>query len=132
MRILVLDDNDENVEILADTLRSEGHDVEEYTSPNEAMKCFHGGDFGVVISDIKMPEMDGLEVLEMVKQHNPDTYVILVTGFACMENSIDALNKGAYRFFRKPLDIREIISALRDIEIEMKRKRNAQLRISRD
>ena len=116
MRIMVLDDDRENVDILADTLRSEGYEVDEFTNPITALKRFRKSDYNVVITDIKMPHVDGLEVLGQVKKTKPETYVILVTGFASMENSISALNSGAYRFYRKPLDLREIIMALRGIE----------------
>ena len=119
MRVLIVDDDRENVEILADTLVTEGFEVGEYTSPVEALKSFSQSAYDVVISDIRMPEIDGLQLLETIKQQQPSTRVIMVTGFASMENAIEALNKGACRFYRKPLDARLIVQTLRNIESEM-------------
>jgi DNA-binding NtrC family response regulator len=113
---MVIDDDGENVDILADTLRSEGYEVGEYTDPAEALEDFRVDGYEVVISDIKMPRISGLEVLEQVKKEKPETYVILVTGFASKENTIAAVTGGAYRFFRKPIDIRELIATLREID----------------
>lgn len=126
MRVLVLDDERENVDILADTLRSEGFEVGEFTCARQAVRDFHGNAYDVVITDICMPEMDGLEVLREVKNVSSRTRVILVTGFASTENAIQAVNSGAYRFFRKPLDLRALVRTLRLIEVEQGRERTLE------
>lgn len=129
MKVMVLDDDHENVDILSDTLRSEGFEIEEFTCANKAMSSFRGEEFDVVITDIKMPVMDGLEVLSRVKECRPTTRVILVTGFASMENAVEALHRGAYRFFRKPLDLRELIHTLRKVEYDLSKEKERAITV---
>jgi two-component system C4-dicarboxylate transport response regulator DctD len=113
-------------------LRIEGYEVDEFTNPVEAMRNFRDGNYQVVISDIKMPHIDGLEVLELVKKQHPETHVILVTGFANLDNPTVALNKGAYKFFRKPIHLKDLIAALKEIEDDRNRKQAAKLHLSKN
>ncbi len=64
--------------------------------------------FNIAILDIKLPDIDGVELLEIIKKNNPDLSVIMMTAYASTENAIKALNKGADAFVTKPFDIEEL------------------------
>lgn len=114
-RILFVDD-EENV--LHAYKRSLRHHFEVFTadSGNEAIKLVKSeGPFAVVISDYRMPEMDGIELLNIVKQLSPDSIRIILTGFADLQIAIDAINEGnIYRFLTKPILNDKLVLALND------------------
>ncbi|MFZ0449625.1 MAG: response regulator [Desulfatiglandaceae bacterium] len=110
-KILIVDDEPEILENLETILSDEGYEVVKASSGNEALANFEAGSFGLVITDMKMPGLNGLEVLRRLKQIDKDVEVILLTGHGTMENAIQALrDDGAYDYLRKPLeDIEELL-----------------------
>ncbi len=107
-RVLVVDDDMEMRSLLEDFLVTKGFDV--LTSPTalKALEMIAGIDFDVVISDIKMPELDGLEFTRRVKEACPDLPVVLITAFGSIETAIEAIQMGAFHYIVKPFKLAEI------------------------
>ena len=104
-RILIIDDEVDILETLGRALSLEGFHVREASSGMEGMEIFKSEPFDLVITDIRMPGMDGMEVLKQVKELDESVEVILISGFATLENAILALrNGGAYDYLTKPLE----------------------------
>jgi two-component system, NtrC family, sensor kinase len=102
-RLLLIDDEEINVRVLSMSLRSDGYEVFTATSGAEGLEIFDREKPEIVITDIKMPGMDGIEVLKRVKARNPDTEVIIITGHGDIDNAIEALKYGASDFINKPI-----------------------------
>ncbi len=134
-RILIVEDEEGMREFLKILLGKERYEVVTCTSADEAIEKIKEEDFNVVITDIKMPGMDGIELLEAVKQIDPLLPVIIMTGYASMESAIEALNKGAFaylmkqarneeikQFVRKAIEMRKLQSENRFLKQELKKK----------
>ncbi len=102
--ILVVDDKDSVRKMLAETLRAEGHEVEVAKNGHTAVEKARHGRFDLVLTDLKMPEMNGLEVLANIRETNPETTVIVMTAYGTIEDAVKAMKYGAYDFLTKPFD----------------------------
>jgi DNA-binding NtrC family response regulator len=111
--VMILDDEPIVCERLRSTLEKLNLDLETFTDPNEALKRFSEKKLDVLITDLKMKEIDGIEVLKLVKKVSPETKVIIITGFATVEKAKEALKIGAYDFIAKPFRL----SQLRDLVV---------------
>ncbi len=112
--VMILDDEPIVCERLRSTLEKVNLGIETFTDPNEAAKRFGVKKFHVLITDLKMKELDGIEILKMVQKVSPETKVIIITGFATVEKAREALKIGAYDFIAKPFKL----SQLRDLVIK--------------
>jgi two-component system response regulator PilR (NtrC family) len=106
--ILIVDDERSMREFLAIHLRRAGHRVEAAPSGGAALATMKEREFDVVITDLRMPDVDGMVVLEQTKQLHPDTQVIVVTAFATTETAIAAMKAGAYDYLTKPFKVDEV------------------------
>lgn len=106
-RILIVDDEREITEILADLL-SEDYECLKAGSAEQALDCLRDHEFQLVISDITMPGMSGLEMIPHVKQLNNDTVVVMISGMQTVESAIGALRLGAFDYLMKPFDLRQV------------------------
>ncbi|MDL2317138.1 sigma-54 dependent transcriptional regulator [Desulfovibrio sp. OttesenSCG-928-A18] len=106
--ILVVEDEDIAREYVAQSLRDNGFFVDEAAGGAEALQALRERDYAVVISDIRMPDMNGMELLEQIKNLRPDTEVILATGYASVEDAVRAVKMGAYQYLAKPLRLEEV------------------------
>jgi len=102
-RLLLIDDEEINVRVLSMSLGSDGYEVFTATSGAKGLEIFDRENPEIVITDIKMPGMDGIEVLKRVKARDPDTEVIIITGHGDIDNAIEALKYGASDFINKPI-----------------------------
>ncbi|MFO8084815.1 MAG: response regulator [Desulfobacterales bacterium] len=107
-KILLVDDEKEFIETLAERMQNRGMDVSSTTSAIEALKMAEKEAYDAIILDLKMPEMDGIEVLAALKEKNPELQVILLTGHATVEKGIEAMKLGAMDFLEKPFDIKAL------------------------
>jgi DNA-binding NtrC family response regulator len=118
--LLILDDEPLVGQRLKPALTKEGYRVEVYTDPKAAVARLEEKNFDIVVTDIRMEELDGLQVLETVLQKSPGTKVIMITGYATLETAHESLDKGAFDFIAKPFRIgkmREtILKAARALE----------------
>lgn len=110
MRILLVDDDQDSRRHVANFLRDLGHAVIECSDGDEALNRFQREDFPMVLSDIKMPTMSGLELLKNIKAaaDNANTSVVLFTGHGDMDSAITALRSGAYDYLLKPINVEEL------------------------
>ncbi|KJS28823.1 MAG: histidine kinase [Desulfatitalea sp. BRH_c12] len=102
-KILIIDDEEANVRVLSLTLRCDGYKVVCALSGEEGLEVFRKESPDLVLTDIKMPGMDGIEVLKHIKKVSPDTEVIIITGHGDIDNAIEALKFGASDFINKPI-----------------------------
>jgi len=115
--------------MMSAVLMDEGHAVRAFIDPLEAVELFRPGIWDLVISDIKMPGMDGLEVLQRIKSADPAVPVIMITAFATVEMSIQALRKGAYDMLTKPFEPDELLIRVRNaLSHNQLRNENQELR----
>jgi len=108
-RILIVDDEREITEILADLLNDD-YECLKAGSAEQALDCLRNGEFELVISDITMPGMSGLEMIPHVKQLSPDTVVVMISGMQTVESAIGALRLGAFDYLMKPFDLRQVLA----------------------
>ena len=113
-RVMILDDEPIVCERLSSTLEKQNIEVETFTDPNEAVKRIAEKYFPVLITDLKMKGLDGIVILKLVQKISAGTKVIIITGFATMENAKEALKIGAYDFIAKPFKL----SQLRDLVVK--------------
>ena len=102
--ILVVDDKDSMRDMLTQTLTEEGHRVDCAPDGRRALELVHNKSYDLVLTDLKMPDVDGLSVLTGVKEADEDTSVIVMTAYGTVENAVEAMKKGAYDFITKPFD----------------------------
>jgi signal transduction histidine kinase len=106
--ILVTDDNLATLKTLSAGLEDMGHRITTATSGWEARALIKKRPFNIVIADIKLPDISGLEILETVKELNPEAAVIMITGHASIETAVGAINEGAYAYILKPVAMNEL------------------------
>ncbi len=111
---MVIDDEEGLCRMMSAVLMDDGHAVRTFNDPQEAVDLFRPNIWDLVISDIKMPGIDGLEVLQRIKTCEPDIPVIMITAFATVEMSIQALRKGAYDMLTKPFEPDELLFRVRN------------------
>ena len=112
-RILIIDDQDAIRRVLRDILENEKYQVEDVSNGMDALQLIKEQEFDAIFCDIKMPEMDGIEVLEAVKQIC-DTPVIMISGHGTIDTAVDAIKKGAFDFIQKPPDLNRLLITLRN------------------
>ncbi|OGP72640.1 MAG: endopeptidase La [Deltaproteobacteria bacterium RBG_13_58_19] len=122
-QVLVVDDEEIARTNLEYILRKEGHQVSTAANGQEALEKVKAQEFDVVVTDLKMERMDGLQLLESVKQITPQTEIIMVTGYATVSTAVDALRKGAAHYLSKPIKLDELRNTVREI---VDRKRHIQ------
>ncbi len=106
--ILIVDDEPIVGERLQATLQKDGHTIETFTDPAEALARLADKTFDIVVCDIRMGEIDGIEVMTRVLSGSPRTKVIMITGYATLEVARESLTKGAFDFIAKPFKLGEI------------------------
>ena len=102
-RILVVDDDELVLTSLSEFLRLDGYGVETARSFREASAHLAAAEFQVVIADVSMPEVDGFELLKLVRNRYPETAVVMVTGYGTIENAVEAIKRGAFDYLTKPI-----------------------------
>lgn len=115
LSILVVDDELNVRQLLNKILSKEGYTVYTACDGVDALDVFQSTNIDIIISDIKMPRMTGIELLHKIKQIEPDVGFILITAFATTETAIDALKSGAQDYVKKPFDFSEILMAVKKI-----------------
>jgi len=108
MNILVIDDEEIMRNMISDVLTASGYRVWTASNGEEAIEKLKEAEFGIVITDIRMPAMDGVEVTRKLKKINSDICVIVITGYASIDSAIAVLKEGAYDYITKPFNIDEI------------------------
>ena len=128
-KILVVDDEQSMRDFLAILLTKEGHEVVTAKNGADAIKAVQAEIFDLVITDVKMPGADGMEVLKSVKEISPETVVIMITAFATTETAVEAMKIGAYDYITKPFKVDELkLIIYNSLEKRYLRKENILLK----
>ena len=115
-RILVIDDEKDMLLLLSRIITEEGaYQVVTESDPLRAMALFKEQPFDLVLTDLKMPKMNGIEVLEQVKRTSPDVSVIILTAFATIDNAVAAVHKGAYDYLTKPFQRERLLLTIEKV-----------------
>lgn len=113
-KILIIDDEKAICNTLKDILTYEKYEVEIANDGAEGIKKAETGNFDLVLSDIKMPKMDGIEVLVKLQELHPDLPVVMISGHGTIDTAVDALKKGAYDYISKPPDLNRLLVTVRN------------------
>jgi len=137
-KVLVIDDEKSIRNTLKDILEYEKHQVDLADAGPGGLELFNQNSYDIVLCDIKMPDMDGLEVLSNMIDINPEIPVIMISGHGNIDTAVDAIKKGAYDFIEKPLDLNRLLVTIKnalersDLVVEtkqLKKKINKQYQI---
>ena len=130
-KVLVVDDEQSMTQFLGIVLRKEGYLVTTVNSGRDALEKIKAESFDVVISDIKMPGMDGIQLLQGIKKHDSNIPVVLMTAYASQQSAIEAVNLGAFQYLLKNAKNDEIKLVVRNA-IEMRKVRSENQFLKRE
>ncbi len=122
LQILVIDDEPVVGDRLKPALEKQNANVEIFTDPRLAGERIKSGNFDIIITDIRMANMNGIEILELAISKNPNAKVIMITGYATMELAREALTKGAFDFIAKPFKIKELRAVINKAAMALKKE----------
>ncbi|MBI5056813.1 MAG: sigma-54-dependent Fis family transcriptional regulator [Nitrospirae bacterium] len=114
-KILVIDDEAIVRTSCERALGPEGYEVKTVASGREGVELLRKETFGLVLLDLKMPDMDGIEVLNLINTNWPNTKVVMVTGYSTVETAVQALRLGAYNFIEKPFTPDTLVAAVKEV-----------------
>jgi two-component sensor histidine kinase/CheY-like chemotaxis protein len=114
-RILVVDDDHSTCKILSLIFERKGYDIETAHTGREAIDKAQTGFFNVALLDIKLPDMQGVELLSPLKELHPDMDIIMITAHASLETAMSALNQGASLYITKPLNMEEVLPTIKEV-----------------
>ena len=120
-KILIVDDDEAIIETMKAILEDEGYIVDTALTGGEAIKKTQNEAFNIVLLDIRLPDIEGVEVLKLLKDTVPRTRKIMITGYPSMQNAIDALNKNADAYLIKPINIESFLETVR---IQLRKQNN--------
>ncbi|NNG00183.1 MAG: response regulator [Desulfobacteraceae bacterium] len=115
-KVLLVDDEVDFLETMAERLQTRGMDVTTVDKADEAFEKIQAEDYDAVILDFLMPGMNGIEALKALKKKRPDLQVILLTGHATIEKSVEAMKLGAVDFLEKPADIEALTEKIKEAQ----------------
>jgi DNA-binding NtrC family response regulator len=128
-RILLAEDDDTSRRNLAELLEESGYEVAAFSDGKEAMDAYVMSRYDLILTDLRMPRVDGLELLSFVKEINPDALIILITGYGTVNTAVDAMKMGAFDYITKPIrEDRLKISVNRALSFHKLKEENVVLR----
>jgi len=107
-KILIIDDEKSIVDLLSVVFKKEGYKVETSLSSSKALELIDREDFDLVLTDIKLPQKSGMEILKYIREEKPDIPVIMITAYGTIKQAVEALKKGALDYVVKPFDVEEL------------------------
>ena len=129
LKVAVVEDEDILRISVADDLRDAGFQVEDFPNPVAALESIRANAPDIVLTDIRMPYMSGIELLQKVKEFSPTTFVVVMTAFGSVENAVKAMKYGAYDYLTKPFKTAELLFLFERIyELCSVRNENLQLK----
>ena len=130
-RILIVEDEDVARENLRYILSKEQYEIEAVGSGSQALELLSRDEYDLVLTDLRMEKVDGMEVLSRTKEERPDTEVIMITGYATVDSAIEAMKRGAFHYIPKPYKIEEVRALVRQA-LEKKRLKDEVQELRRD
>jgi DNA-binding NtrC family response regulator len=112
--ILIIDDEKAIRKTLSEILSYEGYKIDEASDGEDGLKKVKEKEYDVILCDIKMPKIDGIEFLEKAKEHIPDIPIIMISGHGTIETAVEAVKKGAYDYISKPPDLNRLLITIRN------------------
>jgi DNA-binding NtrC family response regulator len=112
-KILVIDDSPEILTLFTEYLRAEGYEVDTSADGVGGIEMIEKKSYDLIITDMKMPSVDGMKVLEFVLEHSPDSICIILTGYGTVKNAVEAIKMGAFDYLTKPVKMDEILVTLK-------------------
>ncbi|HKZ88325.1 MAG TPA: response regulator [Candidatus Bathyarchaeia archaeon] len=113
-RILVIDDDENITKVVSAILKEEGYDVESAGTGGEAVKKSQKTHYDLMLIDVRLPDMDGTELLTKVRDTMPRIRKVIVTGYPTLQNAVAALNKGADAYVMKPFDVEKMLNTVKE------------------
>jgi DNA-binding NtrC family response regulator len=120
LRIMILDDEPIVCKRLRPALEKYGYEVDTFTQSSDAMQQIKEIDYDIIITDLKMKGIDGMQLLSEAKLRSPGTEVIVITGFATMETAKESFHKGVFDFIAKPFKLSEIQEVVKRAETKIR------------
>ncbi len=128
-RILILDDDISLLRVLEHHLSEGGYQTTALSKPKEALRCLDKEEFDIVLCDMNMPEISGMEILRKLNKEKKDTLFIVITGFPTIEAAVEAMKLGAIDFIQKPVDKAHLLRVVEKAsELISLRRENARLK----
>jgi DNA-binding NtrC family response regulator len=121
--ILVVDDDGDIRRVLTEILEGEGYIVDSVGTGMEAVRKTEEKFYNIALIDIKLPDMDGVELLTKIKETKPKMRKVIITGYPTLQNAVEALNKGADAYIMKPLDMDRMLATIKE---QLERQREEQ------
>ena len=113
-KILVIDDERPIRRTLCEILEFEKFEVDQAENGEDGLKMAQENEYDVILCDIKMPKMDGMEVLEKIKELDYDSTIVMISGHGTIDTAVDALKKGAFDYLPKPPDLNRLLVTVRN------------------
>ncbi len=130
-KILIVDDNPDNVDLISHMLESGSIESASAFSGLEAIKMMERDFYPIVLSDLMMPHMDGMELLEKIKKSWPNTEMIIVTAHGSIKSAVEAIKKGAYSYILKPFEPDDLLNEVQKVQdLQKMREENRSLKIA--
>ncbi|MCP4722842.1 MAG: response regulator [Desulfobacteraceae bacterium] len=117
-KVLLVDDEKEFLEIMSERMEARGMVVTTTESADKALSLIEKESFDAIIMDFQMPEMDGMEALKAIKNKKPELQIILLTGYATVEKTVEAMKIGATDFLEKPADLENLVGKIKKAKAE--------------
>ncbi|MDD9305168.1 MAG: response regulator [Desulfobacter sp.] len=117
-KVLLVDDEKEFLEIMSERMQARGMIVTTASSADQALAIIKKQTFDAIVMDFQMPEMDGMEALKAIKTQRPELQIILLTGYATVEKTVEAMKIGASDFLEKPADIEALAEKIKKAKTE--------------
>jgi len=128
-KILLIDDSPEILDNLSECLTSEGYDITTTSDGTSGVSMIEKKFYDIILTDMKMPGADGMEVLKFMKEHSPESICIILTGYGTIKNAVEAIKSGAFDYLTKPVKMDEIVITLnRALEYRNLKRENINLR----
>jgi len=131
IRILIIDDDENIRNVLTTILEDEGYDVESVDTAKKAIERTRRKFYNLALIDIRLPDMEGIELLTKMKNTTPKIRKIIITGYPTLQNAVEAVNRGADAYILKPFDMEKVLEAIKDqLKKQQNEKRYSQEKVA--
>ena len=113
-RILIIDDDENIRKVLTTILEDEGYDVESVDTAKKAIERTKRKFYNLALVDIRLPDMEGIELLTRMKNTTPKIRKIIITGYPTLQNAVEAINRGADAYILKPFDMEKVLAEIKE------------------
>ena len=131
IRILIIDDDENIRKVLTTILEDEGYDVESVDTAKKAIERTRRKFYNLALIDIRLPDMEGIELLTKMKNTTPKIRKIIITGYPTLQNAVEAVNRGADAYILKPFDMEKVLETIKDqLKKQQNEKRYSQEKVA--